>query len=152
VDEAVTDAVLAALEASEFPKQQPRRETKSASELASIDRDLTDLGVAFGKGDIPMAAFTAAAKQLGAGVRVVSVPCIERFNRQSSDYRQSVLPASCEKRVAVEAGVSALWHQFVGPAGKIVAIDRFGLSAPAEQVFEALGITTEAVVAAARSL
>lgn len=94
----------------------------------------------------------AAAKQLGAGVRVVSVPCIERFNRQSSDYRQSVLPASCEKRVAVEAGVSALWHQFVGPAGKIVAIDRFGLSAPAEQVFEALGITTEAVVAAARSL
>jgi len=64
VDEAVTDAVLAALEASEFPKQQPRRETKSASELASIDRDLTDLGVAFGKGDIPMAAFTAAAKQL----------------------------------------------------------------------------------------
>lgn len=94
----------------------------------------------------------AAAKELGGGTRVVSVPSMERFNRQTADYQESVLPSSCRKRVAVEAGVTALWHQYVGHEGTIVGIDRFGLSAPAEQVFEALGITPEAVVNAARSL
>jgi transketolase len=94
----------------------------------------------------------AAAKQLGAGVRVVSLPSFERFKRQSSDYRESVLPTSCRKRVAVEAGVSGLWYQFVGLDGKVVAIDRFGISAPGNTVFKELGITVEAVVAAAQSL
>jgi transketolase len=94
----------------------------------------------------------AAAKQLGAGVRVVSMPSFARFDRQTSDYRESVLPSACRKRVAVEAGVTALWHKYVGLEGKVVGIDRFGLSAPAPTVFKELGITTEAVVAAAQSL
>jgi transketolase len=93
-----------------------------------------------------------AAKILGAGVRVVSVPCFERFNRQSADYRESVLPASCRKRVAIEAGVTGLWYQYVGLDGKVIGIDRFGMSAPGATVFKELGITTEAVVAAAQSL
>jgi transketolase len=94
----------------------------------------------------------AAAKQLGAGVRVVSMPSTSRFDRQSAEYRESVLPASCRKRVAIEAGVSALWYKYVGLDGKVVAIDRFGLSAPAGTVFKELGITTENLVAVAQTL
>jgi transketolase len=94
----------------------------------------------------------AAAKELGAGTRVVSLPSFERFERQSSEYRDSIIPPSCRKRVAVEAGVSGLWRKYVGLDGKVVGIDRFGISAPAPQVYKELGITSEAVVAAARSL
>lgn len=94
----------------------------------------------------------AAAKVLGAGVRVVSLPCTQRFDRQSAEYRESVLPNACRKRVAVEAGVTVLWHKYVGLDGKVVGIDRFGLSAPAPIVFKELGVTAEAVVAAAQSL
>jgi transketolase len=94
----------------------------------------------------------AAAKTLGAGVRVVSMPSFSRFDRQTAEYRESVLPADCRKRVAVEAGVSGLWYKYVGLDGKVVAIDRFGLSAPAPLIYKELGITPEAVVAAAQSL
>ena len=94
----------------------------------------------------------AAAKQLGAGVRVISVPSFERFNRQSAEYRAEVLPADCRKRVAVEAGVTGLWYQYVGLDGQVVGIDRFGISAPGGTVYKELGITTDAVVAAARAL
>ena len=94
----------------------------------------------------------AAAKQLGAGVRVVSMPSFERFNRQSAEYRESVLPASCRKRVAIEAGVTGLWYQYVGLDGKVVGIDRFGISAPGGTVMKELGITVEKLVAAAQSL
>src|SRR5213079_3242930 len=59
----------------------------------------------------------AAAKQLGNGVRVVSMPCFERFNRESEDYRESVLPKACRKRVAIEAGVPDTWYQYVGLDG-----------------------------------
>ena len=92
-----------------------------------------------------------AAEQLGAGTRVVSMPCFERFDRQSHDYRESVLPASCTRRVAVEAGVSLTWGNYLGLAGKSVCIDRFGLSAPGNQVMETLGLTVEQVVKAAQS-
>jgi transketolase len=94
----------------------------------------------------------AAAKTLGAGARVVSMPCTQRFDRQPAEYRESVLPASCRKRVAIEAGVTLMWHKYVGLDGKVIGIDRFGLSAPAPTVFKELGITTEALVAAAQSL
>ena len=94
----------------------------------------------------------AAAKTLGAGVRVVSVPSFERFNRQSAEYRESILPKAVRKRVAIEAGVTGLWHQYVGLDGKVIGIDRFGISAPGPTVFKELGITTEAVVAAVQAL
>lgn len=94
----------------------------------------------------------AAAKTLGDGVRVVSLPCFERFDAQPQAYKDEVLPPACRKRVAIEAGVSALWHKYVGLDGKIVAIDRFGLSAPGSKVMEKLGITAQAVVDAAKSL
>lgn len=94
----------------------------------------------------------AAAKTLGAGVRVVSVPSFERFNRQSQEYRDSVLPPAVRKRVAIEAGVTPLWRQYVGLDGKVIGIDRFGISAPGGTVFKELGITADAVVAAVQSL
>jgi transketolase len=94
----------------------------------------------------------AAAKELGDGARVVSVPSFEIFDRQPEEYREAILPASCRRRVAIEAGVTGLWRKYVGLDGKVVGIDRFGLSAPAPEVFTELGVTAAALVAAARSL
>lgn len=91
-----------------------------------------------------------AAKVLGEGVRVVSLPCFERFVRQSAAYQEEVLPAAVRARVAVEAGVSHLWHRFVGPEGAIVAIDRFGLSAPGGTALKELGMSVDNVVNHAR--
>ena len=93
-----------------------------------------------------------AAEQLGDGVRVVSLPCMERFERQSAEYIESILPLSCTKRVAVEAGVSSTWGKYVGLTGKTVCIDRFGISAPGNVVMEALGMTADNVAAVAKEL
>ena len=82
------------------------------------------------------------------GVRIVSLPSFERFERQPAAYREEVLPAACTKRVAIEAGVSDLWWKYVGTAGRIIGIDRFGISAPGSTVFKELGITAEAVARA----
>jgi transketolase len=89
-----------------------------------------------------------AAAQDQPGVRVVSMPCFERFDRQSQEYRDSVLPPSCRKRVAIEAGVTGLWWKYVGTEGQVIGIDRFGISAPGNTVFKELGITPEAVIRA----
>ena len=94
----------------------------------------------------------AAAKELGGGTRVVSMPCFERFEREPEKYREEVLPKSCRRRVAIEAGVPELWYQYVGLDGKVVGINRFGLSAPGDQVMKELGIDAGHVVEAARSL
>ncbi len=85
-------------------------------------------------------------------MRVVSLPCFERFERMPWEYRESILPSWCKKRVAIEAGVTGLWHKYVGPEGKIIGIDRFGLSAPGEQVMKELGITTERLVEVAKAM
>jgi transketolase len=89
----------------------------------------------------------AAAKDQ-PGVRVVSMPCMERFDRQPADYRNEVLPPSCTKRVAIEAGVSGLWWKYVGTAGQVLGIDRFGISAPGNTVMAELGMTPAHVTAA----
>ncbi len=93
-----------------------------------------------------------AAKKLGRSTRVVSVPCMERFNRESEEYREEILPTSCRKRVAIEAGVPELWYQYVGLDGKVIGLHRFGLSGPGPEVMKEFGIDAEHVVEAARSL
>ena len=93
-----------------------------------------------------------AAGELGAGARVVSMPCFERFERQDAAYKESVLPNAVRKRVSIEAGVSDPWFRFVGLDGKAVSIERFGMSAPGGKVMEALGMTSAKVVEAAKSL
>jgi transketolase len=95
----------------------------------------------------------AAADQLsseGVGVRVVSMPNPGHFLQQDADYRESVLPSGLQARVAVEAGVSHYWHAFTGPTGRIIGIDRFGASAPANVLFEQFGFTVENVCKAVR--
>ena len=82
------------------------------------------------------------------GVRVVSLPCFERFDRQPQSYRDEVLPASCTKRIAIEAGVTCLWWKYVGTQGAVLGIDRFGISAPGNTVMKELGMTADAVKAA----
>ncbi len=89
-----------------------------------------------------------AAEQIGAGARVVSVPCMERFDRQSAEYKSEVLPCSCTKRVAIEAGVTGLWYKYVGLEGSVIGIDRFGISAPGGVVMNELGINAESVISA----
>jgi len=93
-----------------------------------------------------------AAEQLGTSVRVVSLPCFERFERQSADYIESILPACCTARVAVEAGVSNTWGKYVGLTGKTVCIDRFGISAPGDTVMAELGMSADNVAAVAKEL
>ena len=90
-----------------------------------------------------------AAEDLGPGARVVSLPCFERFDRQAPAYQEEVLPAACTRRVAIEAGVTALWHKYTGTNGKIIGIDRFGLSAPGSTVLRELGIHKQALLDAA---
>jgi transketolase len=93
-----------------------------------------------------------AADTLGAGTRVVSMPCFSRFDRQTAAYREEVLPLSCRKRVAIEATVSSTWGRYVGLDGVAIGIDRFGLSAPGSEVMKELGMTAEHVIDVAKGL
>merc|ERR1711988_1139981 len=93
----------------------------------------------------------AAAKELGPGVRVVSMPCMSLFDAQPAEYKEEVLPASCTNRVAMEAGVSGLWYKYVGLEGKVVGVDRFGFSAPGDITFCELGMSTENLVTQAKA-
>ena len=91
-----------------------------------------------------------AAEKIGDGVRVVSMPCFERFDREPKEYREEILPSSCTKRIAIEAGVSGLWWKYVGDKGKVIGIDRFGISAPGGTVMTELSMTPEALIEAAQ--
>jgi transketolase len=95
-----------------------------------------------------------AAKTLtaqGKKVRVVSMPCVDLFDKQSESYRQTVLIPGVPV-VAIEAGVTSYWHKFVGLTGKVLGIDTFGESAPAGTLYKHFGLTAEKVVTAAESL
>ena len=93
-----------------------------------------------------------AAKTMDVNVRVVSMPCWELFADQPQDYRDEVLPPDVRARLSVEAGISHGWERWVGDAGASVAIDRYGASAPGDEVLERLGFTIENVVARATAL
>jgi transketolase len=88
----------------------------------------------------------------GVAVRVVSMPCMELFEAQAQDYRDSVIPREVPARLAVEAGVSQSWWQWVGDRGGVLGIDRFGASAPGTTVLEKLGFTADSIAARARAL
>ncbi len=88
----------------------------------------------------------------GISVRVVSMPCMEVFDKQSRVYKESVLPASCTKRLAVEAGVSMPWMKYVGTEGDTVCMDGFGASGKPEDLFAHFGFTAENIAEKARNL
>ncbi|MGI9267138.1 MAG: transketolase [Akkermansiaceae bacterium] len=131
----------------EFASVQTRRDgvAKGAYILKKEEGDLECIILATGS---EVGHAVEAAKEIGGGARVVSAPCLERFDRQSAEYQAEVLPASCTKRIAIEAGVSGLWYKYVGLEGKVVGIDRFGISAPGNVVMDELGINAAGVVKA----
>lgn len=96
-----------------------------------------------------------AARKLaeeGVMVRVVSMPCVELFERQDATYRESVLPAQLTRRLVLEAGVTAPWRAMAGAHGTVIGVDDFGASAPASQVFASFGLTTANVLEQMRKL
>ncbi len=88
----------------------------------------------------------------GTAVRLVSFPSWELFEDQDEAYRNEVLPPDIKPRLAVEAGISQGWHRWTGDGGRILALDRFGASAPGKIVFENLGLTADHVVELAAEL
>ncbi|HAH6104647.1 TPA: transketolase [Escherichia coli] len=97
----------------------------------------------------------SAAKALteeGRKVRVVSMPCTERFDNQDAAYKESVLPKAVRKRLAVEASIAGFWERYVGLDGKVIGMTSFGESAPANVLFKHFGFTPENVLAQAREL
>ena len=98
-----------------------------------------------------VAAEKALAEQ-GVKARLVSMPCWELFAEQGPEYRAAVLPTRVKARLAVEAGVSLGWHQWLGDAGEVIGLDHYGASAPAPVLMKQFGFTTENVVTRALTL
>ncbi|MEY3606416.1 MAG: hypothetical protein RL289_596 [Actinomycetota bacterium] len=88
----------------------------------------------------------------GVSTRVVSAPCLEWFDSQDAEYRESVLPHTVTARVSIEAGIAQGWWKYVGSAGRCISLEHFGASAGAEKLYSEFGITAEAVVAAAQEI
>ena len=96
-----------------------------------------------------------AAKNLvecGVNVRVVSMPCTDLFDAQDEKYKSSVLPVGCVNRIAIEAGITDFWWQYLSSNGAVVGIDQFGLSAPAEELFKYFGFSADKITEKAKSL
>jgi transketolase len=108
--------------------------------------------ILIGTGSEVQLAVTAreALQTEGIATRVVSMPCVEWFNKQDPEYREAVLPAAVKARVSVEAGLALGWKEFVGDAGRSVSLEHFGASADYKRLFQEFGITAEAVAAAAK--
>ena len=92
----------------------------------------------------------AILKEQGIDARVVSMPCLDLFERQDDAYKASVLPPQVRARVAMEAGCTMPWYKYTGMDGEVLGIDHYGASAPAAKLFEAFGFTADAVVGAAK--
>jgi transketolase len=144
-------------------RQNLPHQPRTAEQLANIAKGgyvLLDCGcgtpdaILIGTGsEIELAV--AAAKELtakGKKIRVVSMPSTDCFESQSKEYQQSVLPDAVQARVAIEAGVTTGWYRYVGTKGKVIGLDRFGESAPAEQLFPYFGFTVENVVKAVEAV
>jgi len=135
---------------------------RSDSQLADVVRGAYVLKNSAGEPDIiliatgsEVALAIGTAAELAADgikVRVVSMPCTDLFDAQSDEYKEQVLPSGVSRRVAIEAGVSDGWYRYVGQSGRIVGLDRFGASAPADQLFEHFGFSVGNVSRIAREL
>jgi transketolase len=141
-----------------FTRQAVVHQARDAAQVAAIRRGgyvlidsagLPEVIVIATGSEVGIAADAVrAAMAKGRRVRLVSMPSTNTFDAQDDAYKQSVLPASVVRRVAVEAGVTAAWWRYVGLQGEIVGIDHFGASAPAKDVFKAYGFTAEHVIEA----
>ena len=142
-----------------FSRQNLSHHARDAGQLADITRGGYVLKDSVGRPEVILIATGSevglamdAAAQLGDGVRVVSMPSTDVFERQDAAYREAVLPNACRKRVAIEAGVTGFWGKYVGLDGAVVGIDTYGASAPIEAVMPHFGFTVENVVKVASAL
>jgi transketolase len=144
-----------------FSRQNLAHQTRTSAQINNIarggyvlrDAERIDAIIISAGSEVDLAmqaAETLSAE--GLGVRVVSMPSPDIFLRQDAAYRDSVLPLSVRKRVAVEASISDYWHRFVGLDGAVIGMTTFGESAPAAELYKHFGITAEAVAAAVRGL
>ena len=125
-----------------IPVEERRQGVLKGGYIARKGRRRSSISSSFSAGSELQHAL-AAAEKLGPGTRVVSMPCFARFDRQSTAYKEEVLPRSCRRRVSIEATVTSTWAKYVGLDGASVGIDRFGMSAPGAQVMTELGITVD---------
>ncbi len=112
----------------------------------------------FGQGDIDVLLMATGSEvelilkagevleQEGIHARVISMPSLEVFKKQAKEYQEEIIPSGVKARVCVEAGITAPWYQYAGEKGKIIGIDRFGISGPGEQVMKQYGFTVENIV------
>jgi transketolase len=109
--------------------------------------------ILIGTGSEVELCYQAAQKlsEEGISARVVSMPCVDVFEEQDEAYKQSVLPDAMGSRVIAEAGASFGWHKYAGSKGEIIALDHFGASAPAKQLYTAFGLTVENIIAKAKA-
>ena len=145
-----------------FTRQGCEQQPRTAEQVSAIEKGgyvLVDCNeqpdvILIATGSEVGLAVDAAAKlsEGGKAVRVVSMPCTDVFDRQSKEYKESVLPAAISKRVAVEALAKDTWYKYVGLNGAVIGMDTFGESAPAGDLFNHFGITVDAVVEAANAL
>ena len=137
-------------------------QSRSADQIAAIARGGYVLSDSDGAPNIiliatgsEVALAVAAAEILaadGVSVRIVSMPCTHAFDAQDESYRESVLPADVTARVVIEAGVTETWWRFAGPGGRVIGMDRFGESAPADELFEHFGFSASNIVAVAKEV
>jgi transketolase len=145
-----------------FSRQNLAQMDRTPEQLANVKKggyvlkygaDTPDLIIIATGSEVELAMKTAGALEAeGKKVRVVSMVCTEVFDRQSAEYRESVLPSSVTARMAIEAGISDFWYKYVGLNGVILGMDSFGESAPADQLFKLFGFTVENAVSKAKTL
>ena len=145
-----------------FSRQALAQQPRSAEQVRDIERGGYILLDCPGTPELillatgsEMALAVGAAQTLqaeGRAVRVVAMPCTERFDRQPADYQESVLPKGVRARLAIEASIAGYWQRYTGLDGAVIGMTRFGESAPADQLFELFGFTPDNVLQQARLL
>ncbi|SEQ15875.1 transketolase [Basfia succiniciproducens] len=148
-----------------FTRQNLAQQDRTSEQLANVARGGYILRECCEKGGCPDLILIATGSEVelamkaaealdaqGVKVRVVSMPSTNVFDKQDEAYRESVLPSSVTKRVAIEAQIADFWYKYVGLEGRIVGMNRFGESAPADQLFKLFGFTVENVVAKAKEI
>ncbi|AJA44328.1 transketolase [Frischella perrara] len=145
-----------------FSRQNLKQQDRTPEQLANIyrggyilkDCDGTPELILIATGsevELAVEAYETLTRE-GKLVRVVSMPATDAFDKQDASYKETVLPSSVTKRIAIEAGIADYWYKYVGLTGKVIGMTSFGESAPAELLFKEFGFTVENVLAQAKSL
>jgi transketolase len=145
-----------------FSRQGLPHQTRSEQQVRDVEKGAYVLSDGEGTPDLILIATGSeiglaqeAALKLranGTSVRVVSMPSTDVFDKQSADYKQQVLPLEVTARIAIEAGIADFWYKYVGLDGRIIGMETFGESAPANLLFEEFGFTVDNVVSVAEEL